>query len=157
LAWVRRNIDSRRPRPGFDCFACIDFARLFQRPARATHRALLAIRENIRLAQKFVEGLDVETFGKDQRAVYAVTRCLEIISEATRRLPDDLVGRHSAVSWQRIRGAGNVYRHKYDNVSASMLWATVDTGLDGLLHAISAEIETMEKFGSYESRRTRDK
>jgi uncharacterized protein with HEPN domain len=37
----------------------------------------------------FTEGFDYEAFVADPRTVYAVTRCLEIISEASRRLPDD--------------------------------------------------------------------
>jgi uncharacterized protein with HEPN domain len=34
------------------------------------------------LATEFVAGFDRDTFKKDLRTLYAVTRCLEIISEA---------------------------------------------------------------------------
>jgi uncharacterized protein with HEPN domain len=36
---------------------------------------------NIDLASEFVAGIDYEAFRDDTRTVYAVTRCLEIISE----------------------------------------------------------------------------
>ncbi|HEY0524017.1 MAG TPA: HepT-like ribonuclease domain-containing protein [Stellaceae bacterium] len=52
-----------------------------------------------------------DRFVADLRTVYAVTRCLEIISEALRRLPDDLKARHPQIPWRDIAGAGNVYRH----------------------------------------------
>ena len=49
--------------------------------------ALTDIRDNIRLAEQFAAGLSVEALKTDRRTFYAVTRCLEIISEAARRLP----------------------------------------------------------------------
>jgi len=52
--------------------------------------ALRDIELNIDLATQFVAGIDYEAFRDDTRTVYAVTRCLEIISEASRRLPDEM-------------------------------------------------------------------
>jgi uncharacterized protein with HEPN domain len=72
------------------------------------------------LAARFVEGLSCEAFCADMRAVYAVTRCLEIISEASRRLPDEIKDRHKELPWKQIAGAGNVYRHDYEDVAAIM-------------------------------------
>ncbi|MEF3366401.1 HepT-like ribonuclease domain-containing protein [Methylocystis sp. 9N] len=56
-------------------------------------------------------------FATDRRAFYAVTRALEIISEAARRLPQDLRDRHPHLPWRAIMGAGNVYRRDYDNIA----------------------------------------
>jgi uncharacterized protein with HEPN domain len=64
--------------------------------------------------------------------VYAVTRCLEIISEASRRLPDDLKARHPAIGWKQMAGAGNVYRHDYEDVAAEFVWETVQRALPPL-------------------------
>jgi uncharacterized protein with HEPN domain len=108
--------------------------------SKATHRALVTISENIALARDFVSGLTLDTFGSDQRSIYAVTRCLEIISEAVRRLPDDLIARHPSVPWSDVKAAGNVYRHEYDNLSPKILWATVEEGLEGLAAAVAAEL-----------------
>jgi hypothetical protein len=47
-----------------------------------------------------------------------VTRCLEIISEASRRLPEAMKARHPSIAWSDMAGAGNVYRHDYDDVAA---------------------------------------
>lgn len=114
--------------------------------SKVVHRALLAIRENITLARGFAAGMTFDSFRSDQRSIHAVTRCLEIISEASRRLP--------AVPWPQIGAAGNIYRHKYDNVSPSMLWTTVEGGLDDIEAAVAVEIAAMEKLDFYESRRT---
>jgi len=70
-----------------------------------------------------------------------VTRCLEIISEASRRLPNDVKARYPEVPWARIAGAGNVYRHDYEDVLASALWHTVRNQLTGLERAVQREFE----------------
>jgi uncharacterized protein with HEPN domain len=75
--------------------------------------ALADIEHHIGLAIQSVEGLDYTGFHDDTRTVLAVTRCLEIISEASRRLPDELKARHPSIPWKEIAGAGNVYRHDY--------------------------------------------
>jgi uncharacterized protein with HEPN domain len=50
-------------------------------PSNRTDRILRDILHHIDLAARFAEGFDRETFKADLRTVYAVTRCLEIISE----------------------------------------------------------------------------
>ena len=105
-----------------------------------TPQALLDIRDNARLARQFVAGLSQEAFAADVRTFYAVTRCLEIISEAARRLPSDLRERHPDQPWRAIMGAGNVYRHNYDNVAEEFVWRTVQQSLEPLLAVIEAEI-----------------
>ena len=52
--------------------------------------ALRDILRQIDLAQNFAQGQDRDAFSADIMRVYAVTRCLEIISEASRRLSKGL-------------------------------------------------------------------
>ena len=108
-------------------------------PSDDLDRVLQTLARNIRLAREFVEGYTVESFAADQRTIYAVTRCLEIISEASRRLPDHLKKRHPGVPWIQIAGAGNVYRHDYEDVLATLLWNTVHKHLDELEQAVRIE------------------
>jgi uncharacterized protein with HEPN domain len=90
-------------------------------PSNAEERSLRDILFHIDLATEFVAGFDRETFKSDLRTLYAVTRCLEIISEASRRLPDDLKARHPAIAWKQMAGAGNVYRHDYEDVAVQFV------------------------------------
>ena len=105
-----------------------------------TRAALIDIAENIDLALHFVEGLDETSFCSDARSVYAVTRCLEIISEASRRLQDALKQRHPTIKWSDIAGAGNIYRHAYQNVAPLRVWETVQRALPPLREVIRAEM-----------------
>ncbi len=103
-------------------------------------QALHDIRDNIRLAQDFAGELSLEDFKADRLRFYAATRALEIISEAARRLPPELQERHPHLPWRAIMGAGNVYRHDYDNVASDFVWRTVRHSLPQLLAAVLAEI-----------------
>jgi uncharacterized protein with HEPN domain len=101
--------------------------------------ALFDIRENGQLACEFVAGLTYEEFERDRRTFYAVTRALEIISEAVRRLHRELQAKHP-----HLMGVGNIYRHNYDNVAEQQVWRTVREGVPALLAAVSEEIAALE-------------
>lgn len=88
--------------------------------------------------------MSYESFRRDIRTVYAVTRCLEIISEASRRLPKPLKARHPAIPWTDIAGSGNVYRHSYEDVLEQILWQTVKNALQPLLAVVEDELRRLE-------------
>jgi uncharacterized protein with HEPN domain len=100
------------------------------------------ILHHIDLAESFAAGLEYHAFHDDLRTVYAVTRCLEIISEASRRLPESLKARHPSIPWKQMAGAGNVYRHDYEDVAAHFVWDTVRIHLPPLRAVIEAELES---------------
>ena len=113
-------------------------------PFKSPEAALLDIRDNVRLALEFVAGFDLHKFKADRRTVYAVTRCLEIISEASRRLPASVKNRHPGIAWKDIAGAGNVYRHDYEDVSTAMVWNTVGA-LRELVAAVEVELAALKR------------
>src|SRR6185312_1132618 len=69
--------------------------------------------ENVDIIASFVAGMDRDDFAADRKTVYAVVRALEIVSEASRRLGNDVKVRHSEIDWAAVAAAGNVYRHEY--------------------------------------------
>jgi uncharacterized protein with HEPN domain len=68
-------------------------------------QALRDIVDNATLARDFVSGMSLDDFLADKRSIYAVTRCLEIVSEAARRLSERTRSRHpslpGALLWVR--------------------------------------------------------
>jgi uncharacterized protein with HEPN domain len=70
--------------------------------------ALEDIRDNIDRAVRFVHGLDLAGFLRDDKTFYAATRCLEIISEASRRLPAAFKERHPEIPWKAVAGSGSI-------------------------------------------------
>jgi uncharacterized protein with HEPN domain len=119
-------------------------------PSDAAAAPLRDIAYHIDLAVHFAAGFDYETFRDDLRTVYAVTRCLEIISEASRRLPDDLKTRHPSIAWKDMAGAGNIYRHDYEDVAAQHVWDALQIDLPPLRVVIDHELAGV---GSHERAR----
>ena len=110
-------------------------------PSRQVEAVLRDMMHHIELATHFSMGFDRVSFKRDIKTVYAVTRCLEIISEASRRLPDDLKTRHPSIGWKQMAAAGNVYRHDYEDVAAEFIWETVERALPPLRSAIELELK----------------
>jgi uncharacterized protein with HEPN domain len=102
--------------------------------------ALRDILHHIDLAQHFASGQNFDSFRDDVMRVYAVTRCLEIISEASRRLSDALKARHPDIPWREMAGAGNIYRHDYEDVAATRVWDTVQRALPPLRTVVELEL-----------------
>jgi uncharacterized protein with HEPN domain len=91
-------------------------------------KRLLDIRDNIRLARAFTKDFNYDDFRDDQLLFYAVTRALKIISEASRRLPDEMKARHPDIPWVEIAGAGNVYGHDYEVYVSAWFGGPYTTG-----------------------------
>jgi uncharacterized protein with HEPN domain len=114
----------------------------------ASEAALRDIKHHIDLAMNFVADTDLEAFRRDLRSLYAVTRCLEIISEASRRVASDVKARHPSIAWQQIAAAGNVYRHEYEDVAAPLIWDTLQRALPALRSAVVMEITRLAERDS---------
>ena len=108
--------------------------------SRRGRRKLLDIRENGKLARDWIEGMSASDFAADVKTFYAVTRALEVISEASRGIDLESKARFSHLPWGDIAGAGNIYRHDYEEVSAVLVWKTVAVALSPLLAAVEAEL-----------------
>ena len=112
-------------------------------PSNSARTPLRDILHHIDLAEAFAAGFDAAKFRDDLRTVYAVTRCLELISEASRRLPSSLKERHPSIAWRRTAGTGNVYRHDYEDVAAAFVWDTVQISLPPLRAAVEQELRRL--------------
>ncbi|MFY9640999.1 MAG: HepT-like ribonuclease domain-containing protein [Rhodomicrobium sp.] len=110
-------------------------------PSEDTQQAaLFDIRDNILFAQGLVSGMPYEAFRDNRIVFYAATRCLEIISEASRRLGPEIQGRQAHIAWRKIAAAGNIYRHNYEDVQQKLVWSTIHDDLPSLLSAVQTEI-----------------
>lgn len=69
---------------------------------------------------------------------FATQRGIEIISEASRRIPDDLKSQRPEIPWLDIAGIGNVLRHGYDSLDHEIIWGVVNKHLPALKAAVEA-------------------
>jgi uncharacterized protein with HEPN domain len=80
-------------------------------------------------AMQFVEGIDFTTFAGDKRTTYAVIRALEIIGEATKRIPEDIRQQYPSIPWRNMAGMRDKLIHGYTNVNLERIFETVRTDL----------------------------
>jgi uncharacterized protein with HEPN domain len=85
-----------------------------------------------------ISGVDFETFRSVYHMPRTVERCIEIVSEATRHLPEEIKARYPDIPWRQIAGIGNVLRHDYDLVDDYVIWEVATVHFPRLRAAISA-------------------
>lgn len=96
------------------------------------------IKIRVRLVRELLAGKSLEAVSRDPFARAALERLLEIVSEASRHLPDDWKAAHPEILWRRIADIGNVMRHAYSAVDLSILWGIYERDLDSLEAAVDA-------------------
>jgi uncharacterized protein with HEPN domain len=89
-------------------------------------------------------GVPLEAFEADTRKRWIIERGVEIVSEASRRLPDDLKARHPEIPWPKVAAIGNVLRHNYEDIAAEVMWAVVRDDLPPLEEACRTELAAAE-------------
>lgn len=85
-------------------------------------------------------GIALDVFEADWRKRWLVERGIEIISEASRHLPDEMKARHPEIPWRHVADIGNVLRHEYQRVAPDILWRIVQDNLAPLDVACRAEL-----------------
>ena len=95
-----------------------------------------------------LEGKSFSDVQSDRFLRAALERFPEIISEASRHIPDALTAEADRVPWPRIKAIGNHIRHAYDRVDAEVLWNTYAQGeLLTLRNAVTTFIAKLEADG----------
>jgi uncharacterized protein with HEPN domain len=83
------------------------------------------ILDGMNKAEVLLEGVSYSQFEKDFRINFAVVRALEIIGEATKRLPEELRQRYPDIPWRGMAGMRDRIIHGYDNVDLQIVWDVV--------------------------------
>jgi uncharacterized protein with HEPN domain len=76
-------------------------------------------------AETLLEDVTYERFEDDFRINFAVVRALEIIGEATKRLPESLREAYPDIPWRGMAGMRDRIAHGYDSVDLQIIWGVV--------------------------------
>ena len=68
---------------------------------------------------------DFDTFQSDDRTSFAVVRALEIVGEATKKIPSSVREEYPAIPWREMAGLRDKLIHDYFGVDLRVVWNTV--------------------------------
>jgi uncharacterized protein with HEPN domain len=105
---------------------------------------LTDILEAIERVRSVVAETTLDAFEADWQKQWLVERGVEIISEASRRLPYELKARHPEIPWPKVAGIGNVLRHSYERIAAPIMWTLVRESLPPLEAVCREELAGLE-------------
>jgi uncharacterized protein with HEPN domain len=76
-------------------------------------------------AEILLKDVTYEEFEADFRINFAAVRALEIVGEATKRLPLALRDEYPDIPWKDMAGMRDRIIHGYDNVNFQTVWDTI--------------------------------
>lgn len=102
---------------------------------------LLDMLNAAKLAQDFVSDIDWKTFELDLMRQSAVTRQIEIVGEAARRISTETQMTIPNIPWSKVIGMRNHLIHEYDDLDLEIIWDTIQIvlpKLNGVLEGVIA-------------------
>ncbi len=98
--------------------------------------------ESISKILNYTKSYDFEKFKSDDRTVDAVIRNLEIIGEASNKIPKNVRDKYPSVPWEEMYRMRNKAIHEYFGVDYEIVWDIVVNYLPENLNQIKEILET---------------
>jgi uncharacterized protein with HEPN domain len=99
----------------------------------------------IETIETLLAGTTIEDFAADLPRRLAIERALEIICEASRRLPDNIKARETTIDWRRMVNFGNLLRHAYHRVDPKLVFEIASRDLPPLKEFVERVIRKSEQ------------
>ena len=99
------------------------------------------ILEAIGKVHRYTSGLSREDFASDEMRIDAVVRNLEIIGEASKRIPNEIRLKHPSVEWKKMAGLRDILIHEYFGIDIDIVWDIIQNKLPALEQQIKAILD----------------
>ena len=103
--------------------------------------AVQHMRDHGKEAMELAEGRSRVDLDLDRVFELALTRLMEVLGEAARRVPEDFRAQYPYVPWQDTTDLRNVLIHEYDTVDFDELWRIIQEYLPPLVPQLQAIID----------------
>ena len=110
--------------------------------------ALEDILENMEFAKSFMsDSATVDELEGDPKTLYSVVRALEVIGEATKRLPSSVREMDAFVPWKEMAGMRDKLIHAYETVDVELVLKTVRERIPEVQSRIRALLDRVGEPG----------
>jgi uncharacterized protein with HEPN domain len=92
--------------------------------------------DTAREARSLAAGRSSGDLENDRVFFLALTRLLEILGEAARRIPQEVRGRYPGLRWKGITGMRDWIAHGCDELDLDVIWDAVTHDLDPLIERL---------------------
>lgn len=80
------------------------------------------ILDSINDIESFIEGMNFKDFKKDRKTINAVVRSIEIIGEASKKIPKHIREMQPDIPWKKMSGMRDKLIHEYFGIDLEILW-----------------------------------
>ncbi|MDP2863847.1 MAG: DUF86 domain-containing protein [Desulfobacterales bacterium] len=92
-----------------------------------------------------ISDTDFESFVRNPTLKRAFVRSLDVIGEASKKLPEDIKEMQPDIEWRKVTGMRDRLIHDYFGVDYTIVWDVVTTKLPNLRSKFQALLEAAEK------------
>lgn len=86
---------------------------------------LFDIAESIGKIEDYTKDISFDQLMQDERTKDAILRNIQIIGEASKHIPADMIQKHPDIDWGGIAGMRDIITHRYFRVDWKLLWTSI--------------------------------
>ena len=90
----------------------------------------------IRKIEKYTKDLSLQKFKNNDLVIDAVVRNLEVIGEASKKIPPEIKATTPGIEWKKIAGLRDILIHEYFGVDVEILWDIIENKMPELKKAV---------------------
>lgn len=102
------------------------------------------ILEYAKSASEFIENFSFEMLTNDKKTAFAIVRALEVIGEASNRIPEEVKEKYPNIPWHKIRGLRNKIVHNYDDIDYTIVWNILKNDIPTLISQVKEIFDEVE-------------
>jgi uncharacterized protein with HEPN domain len=95
--------------------------------------------------ERIINGIDLETFCSNDEKTLAAVQILEVIGEASKKLPKSLKNRYPEVPWSEMAATRDKLIHAYHLIEFEIVWRTLTEDIPLLKRSMRKILDDIEQ------------